>query len=304
MAEKKKQSFKLPGYKLAKVLGRGAQGIVIKGMREADRQYVAIKVLKVANLNDDFYERRFSREARLLLAMEHPNLVGALDIGRLTEGPYQGPYLVLEYVEGETMVDRLRKGVLDEQAALVYMRQTAEGMDYYASEHNLVHRDLKPENLMITVDDVVKIMDLGLAKMTTDESGLTVTGDIFGTPGFMSPEAAEDTKSADIRSDIYSLGCTFYRMLTKQMPYDERNFAKLLSLMASTEPTQPNQLRPELSDTVNALVMKMMARDNELRQQDPEQLLEDIDRVLEGRMPRTARPPRPEKKRGLFRRGK
>ncbi|HLF54345.1 MAG TPA: serine/threonine-protein kinase [Candidatus Nanoarchaeia archaeon] len=290
---KKKVSLAVPGYRLEKVLGQGAMGIVVKGRRETDNLEVAIKVMKPSNYADA--RARFQRESAVLLRINHPNVVRAYDVGELTEGEYQGMYMVLEYLRGKTLLGYIAEsGALCEEEALEITRQTAEGLQCI-NENGLVHRDIKSDNIMITEDASVKIMDLGLAK--AEEGGaLTATGDVFGTPGYMSPEAAIDTKGADIRGDIYSLGCTLYQALTTHLPFIEKTFAKLLHRLLKEDPQPPKAHNPNLSDVVNALVLKMLARDREQRQQTPDELIEDIERVKEGKMPRTVRKPLPKKK--------
>ncbi len=281
-----KQVLHIPGYRLEKTLGEGAQGKVVKGMREADGLYVAIKVLSAAE--DPGFRARFAREAKVLLSIEHPNIVGALDVGKLADGT---PYLVLEYVDGKTLSYYIREGVMQEEKALGITRQTAVGLACI-HERQLVHRDIKPENLMVTPEGLVKIMDLGLVKSRKSESDLTATGSVFGTFGYMSPEASKDAKDADIRSDIYSLGCTLYQALTQKLPFTERKIGRLSKRLLTEDPQPPKTHRQELSDTVNALVVKMIARERKQRCQTPEELLEDIDLVLDGKMPSPVRVPR------------
>ncbi len=287
---KKKVSLAVPGYRLEKVLGQGAMGLVVKGVRQEDGLEVAIKVMKPSTYADA--SARFQRESGILLRIDHPNIVRAYASGELTEGPYQGMFMVLEYLRGKTLLTYLAEsGALSEDEALEIMRQAAEGLQCI-HENGLVHRDIKADNIMITEDASVKIMDLGLAKEHRDEGDLTATGDIFGTPGYISPEAAVNTKDADIRGDIYSLGCTFYQALTKHLPFTAKSFALLLHKLLKEDLTPPNAHRKDLSDVVNALVLKMMAREREKRQQNPEELLYDIELVKEGKMPQPPHKPK------------
>ena len=242
----------IPGYFLEKKLGSGAMGVVVKAKRLEDKLDVAIKIAKPSNY--EAARARFQRESDVLIRIDHPNIVRAYDAGELTEGKVQGMYMVLEYLQGKTLLDYIAEdGELAEDEALEIMRQAAEGLECIA-ENGLVHRDIKSENIMITEDATVKLMDLGLAKVDDPNENLTATGDRFGTPGYMSPEAAEDTKSADIISDIYSLGCTLYQALTLKLPFNEKNFGKLVRLLMTEDPKPPQEHRPELSDEINALV--------------------------------------------------
>lgn len=293
-SEQKRVSLAVPGYLLQKVLGRGAMGIVVKGRRKEDGLDVAIKVMKPSDYADA--RARFQRESGILLRINHENIVRAYDAGEVAEGDYRGMYVVLEYIKGVTLLDYVNEGgVLGEEEALEITRQATEGLQCI-HEHELVHRDIKSENIMITEGGLVKIMDLGLAKEHQDGGDLTATGEIFGTPGYISPESATNTKDADIRGDIYSLGCTLYHALTARLPFNEKTFAKLMSRLFSEDPAPPQSHRAELSDVINALVLKMIARESENRQQNPGELLEDIERVKEGKMPRTVRKPLPKKK--------
>jgi len=206
-------------YRLERVLGRGGMGIVYKARQKTLDRLVAIKVLAGERRNDPQFEARFSREARTLAKLSHPNIVAAIDVGE-SEGFY---YFAMEFVDGESLKDVLiRDGKLPEKRALEITRAMASALEH-AHEQNIVHRDIKPGNIMIegSSGDPV-ILDFGLARADEGEfQTLTRTGDVFGTPAYMSPEQVlGEARRIDRRSDIYSLGATLYECLTARRPFE------------------------------------------------------------------------------------
>ena len=275
-----KRRIKLPGYKIAGVLGRGAQGVVVKAQREADGKVVAVKILSTQMAKVAEFRRRFRREAQVALELSHPNIVQGIEVGQ-ADGL---PFVVMEFIDGETMGERLRRGPLTEAEALPIMRDCAAAL-VCAHERGLVHRDIKPDNLMLTRDGRAKLMDLGLAKDTDSGQELTMSGSVFGTPGYISPEAAVDAKDTDIRADVYSLGATFYHALVGQVPFPEKTLTKALKRALTEDPPSPRALVPAVSEACDALIRKMLARDRKLRVQTPAELLVDLDLVAKGEMP-------------------
>src|SRR5271154_3679323 len=210
---------KLGPYDIQSLLGAGGMGEVYRAHDSRLGRIVAIKVLPSSYSVDAERLQRFVQEARSAAALNHPNILSIFDIGE----ERGAPYIVSELLEGQTLRERIRSGLLSTRKAVEYALQVARGLAA-AHEKGIVHRDLKPENLFITNDERVKILDFGLAKLTRPEpasgSGdaptvqvATETGMVMGTAGYMSPEQGRG-KSADQRSDIFSFGTILYEMVS------------------------------------------------------------------------------------------
>jgi serine/threonine-protein kinase len=275
-----KRRLRLPGYRIAKVLGRGAQGVVVKAQRERDGKVVAVKILSAQMAAVAEFRRRFRREAQVALELAHPNIVQGIEVGQ-ADGL---PFVVMEFIDGETLGARLARGPLAEAEALPVIRDCAEALAC-AHARGLVHRDIKPDNVMITREGRAKLMDLGLAKETDTGQELTMSGSVFGTPGYISPEAAVDAKDTDIRADIYSLGATFFHALVGEVPFPEKTLTKALKRALTEEPPSPRARVPAVSEGCDALIRKMLNRDRKLRVQTPAELLADLELVATGAMP-------------------
>jgi hypothetical protein len=203
--------FHIGPYKVLERVGAGSTGAVYRCSHAHLRRQVAVKVLLRTKAQDEEALRRFEREARAAAALDHPNIVHAFDVGR--EGRLH--YLVLEFISGVSLLRLLREqGPPPPAQAADYLRQAARGLQH-AHEAGLVHRDVKPSNLMVSTSGVVKVLDLGLARFFEDECDLT-RGAVLGDEIFMAPEQALHSHEVDARADVYSLGATFYLLLTGQ----------------------------------------------------------------------------------------
>ncbi|MFL5244409.1 MAG: serine/threonine protein kinase [Gemmataceae bacterium] len=276
------EGFFLGEYKILDRLGRGRMAGVYRAVHPLG-QTVAIKVLPPSKAKDPHLFGRFQREARLALRLKHPNIVGTFQIGE-TDGVH---YLVMEHLEGETLEEALqRRGRLPPEQAVRIVYQALKGLQYI-HEQGLVHRDLKPANLMLlpqtskhvdtTLGSRVKILDIGLARLEVEEMPpadpgqpeLTTEGILLGTPDYMSPEQARDARSVDIRSDIYSLGCVLYHMLTGQPPFPDSNIISQMIRHAS-EPAKPlSDFNAALPDGLQQIVNWMMAKEPARRYPTP-----------------------------------
>jgi predicted Ser/Thr protein kinase len=203
-----------PGLEIERVLGEGGMGVVYKAVQKQLGRTVALKVLSPALASDPSFVERFTREARALAQLSHPNIVAVHE-----SGVHDGvPYLVMEYVEGTPLRKLLAAGKLTPERALEVVPQICDALAY-AHAHGVVHRDVKPENILVDREGRVKIADFGLAKLATvDETRLTRTRMLMGTPNYMAPEQIENPSTVDHRADIYSLGVVFYEMLTGELP--------------------------------------------------------------------------------------
>jgi len=252
----------IAGCQLVRKLGQGAMGAVYLATQLSLRRTVAFKVLDPKFSRDLTYIERFEREAQAAARLTHFNIVQVYDYGR-EDDLY---YIVNEYVDGGTVQDLIdAEGALPLETAIDLMLQTCRGLTV-AQESGIMHRDIKPENLMLTRDRVIKIADFGLAKVVDDNATVTQSGMIVGTPFYMSPEQAKGL-ILDSRSDIYSLGITFFHMITGQLPFDADSVIGVLLKQISAERPDPVAINPSLPNAVGPLTIKMIARDPHERYQ-------------------------------------
>ncbi len=249
---------KLGQYRLVRRLGHGSMGTVFLGMHTKLKQVVAIKLLPLQWAHDKNAVGRFHREMEAVGKLNHPNIIRARDAGE-ADGLQ---YLVMDFLPGVSLKEVLEDcGPLPITDACEIVRQTAVGLEH-AHDHHLVHRDVKPSNLLISKDGQVVVLDLGLARLRSDYA-LTASNDVLGTADYMAPEQFTDPRSVDHRADIYSLGCMLYHTLTGQTPFTGPTYQSAVSkLTAHAEHTMPKvqELRPEVSDELAAVLEKMVAR--------------------------------------------
>jgi serine/threonine protein kinase len=289
-------------YKILERLGRGRMAGVYKAVHTLG-QTVAIKVLPPSRAKDPVMLGRFQREARLALRLKHPNVVRSFQIGQ-AGGLY---YLVMEYLEGETLEDVLgRRQRLPPPEAVRLIHQALTGLEHI-HELGLVHRDLKPANLMLvpgpaagepdtTARATVKILDIGLGRELFDENEpgarppgtspgedyieLTGEGVILGTPDYLAPEQARDPRAIDIRADIYSLGCVLYHLLTGQPPFPDTNFINQMVRHATETPKPLQHFNPAIPDGLQQILNYMIAKQAPQRYPNPERAAQALQMFL------------------------
>jgi len=271
------EGMEFGGYQIEATLGVGAMGTVYRAQEIQTGRPVALKVLAPSLAQDPVYIARFRQEAIAAAQLIHPNIVQVFETGEV-EGLY---YIAMELVRGETLHDRLvREGPLPPDEAVAACDCVAEALQHAWNRTRLIHRDLKPGNVFISDEGVVKLGDFGLAKsVDSSGSGLTQTGTTMGTPHYMSPEQARGDKDTDFRSDIYSLGCTLYHLLTGKLPYDGPN-AMAITLKHINDP--PPAILKELPTCPMPLVMmlgKMLKKHPRERHQSYEELISEMRRV-------------------------
>ncbi len=275
LLEGRHRGFFLGRYKLLGQLGAGGMSQVYLGEHVLMQRRVAIKVLPKNRVTDTSYLARFHREARAAASLDHPNIVRAYNVDN--DGDIH--YLVMEFVDGRDLQQMVKKsGRMEYATAADYIRQAAEGLGH-AHSNGLIHRDVKPANLLVDQKNVVKVLDLGLARFTDeDRASLTVQYDenVLGTADYLAPEQAIDSHGVDARADIYSLGCTFYFLLTGHPPFPDGTLPQ--RLMAHQK-QQPSGIAKERSDAPADLVeicVKMMAK----KPADRYQSMDDIAQAL------------------------
>ncbi|HTA18726.1 MAG TPA: protein kinase, partial [Polyangia bacterium] len=269
-------------YRVLSLLGEGGMGAVYLAEHPGIGRRVAVKVLHKQFSGDEQLLGRLLNEARAANAIRHPNIIEILDSGMREDGV---PYLVMELLEGESLGQRIRRaGPLPMADALAFVLQTASALGA-AHKKGIVHRDLKPDNLFIVpisgdessrVDadgptERMKVLDFGIAKLQMPQPGDSVktrTGTLMGTPVYMSPEQCRGTKTVDHRSDVYSLGIIFYEMLVGQPPFVSDGFGELVNMHLNVPPPSARVARPEVSEQLDGIILKMLAKNPEDRYPD------------------------------------
>jgi len=268
-------------YEILEKIGQGGMGMVYKAKQVSLNRLVAIKILAPRLAASKNYVDRFLREARSAAALQHPNIVGALDVGE-EQGFY---FFAMEYLEGQTLAARLKKeGPFSEKEAIHVGLEVAKAL-VHAHQSSLIHRDIKPENLMQAAGGQVKVMDFGLAKSTDQDASmdLTVAGRSMLTPYYASLEQIRGQKDVDIRSDIYSLGATLYHLATGKFPFPGETAGEVMLKHSEQPAPDPRGERPELSVGFSKVLMKCMAKEPGDRYAAPQALLDDLQAVAEGR---------------------
>jgi hypothetical protein len=267
-----------PDYQIIRELGQGGMGTVYLAHNRLMDRHEVLKVVSSHLATTSGSMERFLTEVRNAAKLHHPNVVAAYSAFRLGESLV----FAMEYVEGRDLSQLVRaKGPLPVANACNYAQQAALGLQH-AHEHGMVHRDIKPSNLMLAAQGgraVIKVLDFGLAKIRSEvptDATLTRQGQLLGTPDYIAPEQISDARSADIRADIYSLGCTLYYLLTGGPPFPAANLYQLLHAHASADAKPLNLARPEVSIELATLVARMMAKDPERRFQEPKQVVQAL----------------------------
>ncbi len=284
MCSEDTQPLSLGQYRLLDELGRGGMGHVYKALHTIMGRVVAIKVISPDLVSDPVAVEWFRREVRASTQLNHPNIVMAFDANE-ADGLH---FLVMEYVHGITL-DALVKqhGPLPISHACALIRQAALGMQH-AHEKGMVHRDMKPGNLLIPLPEgdqppevLVKILDFGLARLHGKTKGDTIAlrgeAGVLGTPDYIAPEQSRNIHAADIRSDLYSLGCVFYFALAGRVPFPGDNAMEKLIKHLIEQPEPLEELRPDVPPEVAALVRRLMAKDPADRYQTPAELVRELE---------------------------
>ncbi|RME74609.1 MAG: serine/threonine protein kinase [Planctomycetota bacterium] len=259
----------IENYIIEKKIGEGAMGVVYKAYLAGSKQPIALKVLRPHIAESRETLLRFAAEAKKAISLNHPNIVRAYEVG-VSDEYY---YYTMEYVEGENIRQMLEKQpFLPIPLAVKIVIDIASALEY-ASQFNIVHRDIKPDNIILQKDGKAKLCDLGIAKSLHEDHNLTQIGMVVGTPYYISPELAKGKKEIDIRSDLYSLGATFYKMITGKVPFDGDSATSVLLQHLSVEPIPPHEIRREIPPHISNGILKLMSKSPEHRFTTPRDLI-------------------------------
>ena len=303
-----------PRYQVECIVGRGGMGEVYKAEHRIMQRPVALKVINRRLINKPEAVDRFQREVRAAARLHHPNIVAAYDAEQVADSHF----LAMEFVEGTELSEIVKRdGPLPINTACDYVRQVAQGLAH-AHSMGMVHRDIKPQNLMVTPTGKVKILDFGLANFAceaiTDASQhgdseqdqpvleqLTQIGAMIGTPDYIAPEQAEDARQADIRSDIYSLGCTLYYLLAGRPPFDGDSVRDKINAHAQCQVASLRSIREEIPQQLQEIVERMMSKHPEARFQSPAAVAIALEELRDEPMPQAylAEQSKPRRKTGL-----
>ena len=262
-------------YELSAPLGAGGMATVWKAIDRDARRTVALKVLPTELARDPSHVARFKREARAAAALDHPAVAKAFQCGE-----WDGIHAIAcEFIPGETLRQKVdRDGLVPPRDAVAYLSDLAAGLGHAASR-GVTHRDVKPSNVMITPENRAVLIDMGLARRDDAgpaNGGVTASGTTLGTFDYVSPEQALDPRTADVRSDLYSLGCTFYHVLTGRPPVPEGTAARKLQAHRHERPLDPRRLNPAISDDLALVLSRLMAKRPRDRYQTPAHLERDL----------------------------
>jgi eukaryotic-like serine/threonine-protein kinase len=269
-------------YKVIDEIGRGGMGVVYEAEDVKLKRSVALKFLPPHLAGSDELRERFLIEARAAAALSHPNICVIHEVGESEERPY----IAMEYVEGETLRERVRKGPLKPEEALDITAQVAAGLGE-AHHKGIVHRDIKSANIMVTAKGQAKIMDFGLAKLQAGSS-LTKSQTTLGTVAYMSPEQARG-KGVDSRTDIWSLGVVLYEMLSGKLPFQGEHDQSVIYAILHEEPESLKKARPDAAPEMEQIIGQALAKKPAGRYQTMEEFREDVEALAEGLKPLRAK---------------
>ncbi len=257
-------------YQIISKIGSGGTSVVYKANRLADNKIVAIKIVREELDNNRENERRFHLEAQALYKMSHRNIRRILGIGQWNDSLY----MVTEFIDGKTLKDIIAEGTLNTKRALDYALQIAAGIEH-AHRKDIIHRDIKPQNVIVSNDGTVKIVDFGIARMTSQTTRTMAGKDVVGSVHYLSPEQAKGAET-DNRSDIYSFGILLYEMFTGKVPFEGTEAVSIAMRHVNQIPEPPQSVNPEITSGINDIIVKCIQKDPENRYQTATELREDL----------------------------
>jgi eukaryotic-like serine/threonine-protein kinase len=269
-------------YEIGGVLGRGGMAEVHRGRDLRLGREVAVKVLRHDLARDPSFQVRFRREAQASASLNHPAIVAVYDTGEDRTATGATPYIVMEYVEGETLRDVLRReGQLTPERAMALSADICGALDF-SHRNGIVHRDVKPGNVMITPQGTVKVMDFGIARAVSDSAAtMTSTAAVIGTAQYLSPEQARG-EGVDARSDVYSMGCVLFELVTGAPPFTGDSPVSVAYQHVREDPRLPSSINPNIPPELDAIVLKAMSKNPANRYQSAAEMRNDLLRALAG----------------------
>ena len=267
---------KLGPYEITEEIGKGGMATVFRAYQPSMDRHVAVKVIRASMLGDKLGRDRFQREARVVARLEHPHLLPVYDF----DGEHDPPFIVMRFLEGGTLKQVMEAGPLPPSEMIYTLRQVALALDY-AHRQGVVHRDLKPSNIMIDREGNVFVADFGIARVSDAPRGLTGTGVVMGTPGYMAPEQARGKAEVDGRADIYSLGVIIFEMLAGRGPFDRES--PLDELMAHIQEKAPDvrDFNPALPEDISLVLRRALAKEPAQRQETAGELVGELAEALQ-----------------------
>jgi eukaryotic-like serine/threonine-protein kinase len=268
---------KFGDYELLEEIARGGMGVVYRARQLSLDRLVAVKTV-LAGLSSAEYTKRFRTEASAAASLQHPHIVAIHEVGA-----WQGQqYLVMDYVEGQSLARLITRQPLTARRAAGYLKAIAEAVQY-AHEHGILHRDLKPSNILIDATDQPRVTDFGLAKRFQEESQLTLSAQVLGSPSYMPPEQAEPKRGkVSRRSDIYGLGATLYHLLTGRAPFQGESPTEVLHQVLNADPVAPRQLNPSIPRDLETICLKCMEKEQARRYVTAQMVADELGRFLAG----------------------
>lgn len=288
---------RLGGYEILRELGRGGMGAVYLARQVSLNRRVAVKVMNPQWSANPVFLQRFTREAFAAAQLVHHNIVQIYDIGRHDNVSF----FSMEYVEGLSLGDMLKtQGRIEPIECAGYILQAARGLKF-AHDQGMIHRDIKPDNLMLNKEGVIKVADLGLVKSPGSDQAIraapessasgsadvetTSVNEAMGTPAYMAPEQAVDAARVDRRADVYSLGCTFYKLVTGRPMFDARTADAMMDMHAEQQPVAPHDIAPDVPADLGAIILKMVEKNPADRHQNMAALIADLETFLAAAQP-------------------
>lgn len=262
-------------YQLHELIGVGGMAKVYKATDKLLQRQVAVKILKDQYAEDEDFLKKFSNEAQSAAKLSHVNIVSVYDIGQDLINGKKVYYIVMEYVEGQTLKDLIDKEKkLSNHDLIDFSVQIAQALKS-AHSYNIIHRDIKPQNILIDKYGLLKVTDFGIARVSTNAT-ITYTSSILGTVHYISPEQAKG-KFIDEKSDLYSLGVVMYEMATGKVPFDADNSVGIAIMHIQDEPVRPKELNPNLTDHLDRIIMKLLSKDAMNRFSNANELIDALE---------------------------
>ncbi len=271
-------------YELGGTLGYGGMSEVHRGLDTRLGRDVAVKVLRADLARDPQFQMRFRREAQNAAALNHPAIVAVYDTGEVQSETGPLPYIVMEYVDGQTLREIVKStGPMSQQRVIEVMADVCAALDF-SHRHQIIHRDVKPANIMINTAGAVKVMDFGIARALGEGQNVTQTAAVIGTAQYLSPEQARG-EAVDARSDVYAAGCVIFELLTGDPPFTGDTPVAVAYQHVREDPRRPSEVNPEIPPALDSVVLKALSKNPANRYQSAAEMRSDLVRVRSGQAP-------------------